>query len=171
MIDRIKERLLSFPAAYAWLQKLLAKPGIDIIGDCLEIQSGCKILDIGCGPARILERLPDSVEYVGFDPSEKYIEAARSRYGRSPLRSFHVQGIDEADLGGNTGYFDVVLAIGVLHQLDDDQAAKVFRLAKLALTGGGVSLSGCRFFPRPASGRPMPGGHGSRKIRPNPGRI
>ncbi|MDR2945325.1 MAG: class I SAM-dependent methyltransferase [Candidatus Adiutrix sp.] len=141
MTMSIKERVLSFSKAYSLFQRLLARPGVDVVSDSLKIASGCKILDIGCGPATVVERLPDSVEYCGFDPSEQYIETARLRYGGRPLHSFQVQGIDEADLGEKNGYFDLVMALGVVHHLNDEQAAKLFKLAEVALKPGGQFFS------------------------------
>jgi cyclopropane fatty-acyl-phospholipid synthase-like methyltransferase len=140
MIKQVKEKLLSFPAVYGALQWLLANPKVDVMSDYLRIEDGCKILDIGCGPARVIERLPDAVEYLGFDISEKYIEDANQKYG-GPLRSFRVQGVDEADLGENKEYFDLVMAWGVLHHLKDEQAAKLFKLAEAALKKGGIFFS------------------------------
>src|ERR1043166_3787686 len=41
---------------------------------------GDKVIDIGCGPARVLKSLP-AVEYFGLDIDADYIEFARRRYG------------------------------------------------------------------------------------------
>lgn len=92
-----------------------------------------RVLDIGCGPADILTAL-GPVAYVGFDPSEAYIEAARQRWGdrgrfvRADVESFDLRA--EAK-------FAIVIAIGVLHHLDDSQAARLFARAAEALSPDG----------------------------------
>jgi len=65
--------ILSEPAVYDALQNLLgAKKSRRIfVKDYLRPQIGDKILDIGCGTARILDELP-KVEYYGFDANPKY---------------------------------------------------------------------------------------------------
>lgn len=103
--------------------------------------AGSRVLDIGCGPADILEALPD-VDYHGFDMEARYIAAARERFGGRGV--FEVAKVGEEEL---TRYseFDLVLATGVLHHLDDAEAQKLFELASSALRPGGtlVTLDGC----------------------------
>jgi cyclopropane fatty-acyl-phospholipid synthase-like methyltransferase len=114
-------------------------------------EPGMKILDIGCGPGDILDFLPQ-VDYHGFDPSREYIEAAQRRFkGRG---TFYVGSIG-APLEKSFSDFDLVLASGVVHHLDDAQARELFRLASSALkTGGrlvtfdGVFVEGQSFFAR-----------------------
>jgi SAM-dependent methyltransferase len=104
-------------------------------------QAGDRILDIGCGPADILEALP-AVEYYGFDLSADYIEWARKRFGSRG--QFHVEMVSTELVRKYTG-FDLVLATGVLHHLTDAEAVDLFRVAKAALKPGGrlVTLDGC----------------------------
>lgn len=103
---------------------------------------GDKILDIGCGPGDILDYLPDT-DYTGLDISPEYISAARQRYG---LRGrFCCGDVGLTTIEGEQGSFDLVLAVGVIHHLDDAQAAKLFTLARRALrpTGRLVTYDGC----------------------------
>ena len=104
-------------------------------------QAGDRILDIGCGPADILEALP-AVDYHGFDLSTKYIESARKRFGTRG--HFHIEAVS-AELVRKYAGFDLVLANGVLHHLNDAEATDLFRVAKAALRPGGtlVMLDGC----------------------------
>lgn len=104
-------------------------------------RAGDRILDIGCGPADILEALP-AVEYHGFDLSSDYIESARKRFGTRG--QFYVETVS-ADLLKKYAGFDLVLATGVLHHLTDAEAIDLFQVARTALKPGGqlVTLDGC----------------------------
>jgi len=107
-------------------------------------KSGQWVLDIGCGTADILAYLPD-VHYYGFDSSQKYIDAARQRFGnRAALACTRVS---ESALEG-IPKVDLALAIGVVHHLDNDEAVSLFQLANSALKRGGrlVTLD-CCFVP------------------------
>ena len=98
---------------------------------------GSRILDIGCGPADILDALPD-VDYWGLDQSAEYIASARARHGAKGR--FEIQTVG-ADFQYEYSDFDVVLATGVVHHLDDEDALGLFRLAKSALKPHGVLVT------------------------------
>jgi len=101
---------------------------------------GQRVLDLGCGPADILQFLP-AVEYVGYDINPAYIERARRRFGHRG--EFHCSAVTE-DLP-IAQRFDLVIAHGVLHHLDDVAAGSLFRIARRALRPGGrlVTFDGC----------------------------
>ena len=100
-----------------------------------------KILDIGCGPAGILDFLPD-IHYWGFDISEAYIAEAKYKYAKRGYFSCKQLQIDDLT---NLPKFDVVLALGLLHHLDDSVPVDVIRLASEALKPGGrlVTIDPC----------------------------
>lgn len=105
--------------------------------------AGDRILDIGCGPGKILDHLPQ-VDYFGFDFSPSYIESATKRYGHRG--QFFCQRVSEAQVFlEQPESFDIVLAIGVLHHLDDTEALQLFEIARRALKKGGrlVTYDGC----------------------------
>lgn len=104
--------------------------------------AGDKILDIGCGPADILNYLP-AVNYTGLDLSPEYIRSATERFGSKGR--FCCGDVGLATIEGEHGTFDLAMAIGVLHHLDDAQAGKLFALARRALRPGGrlVTFDGC----------------------------
>lgn len=111
-----------------------------LVRDYIRTKPGDRVLDIGCGPADWLEVLSD-VEYVGLDFNPEYIEAARLKYGNRG--TFEVASVSE-DLVGKYRDFDIVLAMGVMHHLNDDEAYSLARLAASALRPGGhfVTLDG-----------------------------
>jgi len=102
---------------------------------------GDRVLDIGCGPADILEALP-AVDYHGFDLSADYVASAQARFGARG--HFQVAAVN-VELVKQYAGFDLVLATGVLHHLTDAEAVDLFRVAHAALKPGGrlVTLDGC----------------------------
>jgi SAM-dependent methyltransferase len=96
-------------------------------------KNGDKILDIGCGPADILEYLPN-VEYMGFDMNPRYIQFASQRYGNRG--NFFCQKVNP-DVLDNKMQFDIILAKNILHHLDDNESNNLFELAYKVLKPGG----------------------------------
>ncbi len=135
--------LLSIPGIYDFVQNLMgADTGRGIlVRDHIRATDGDRLLDIGCGTARILDYLP-RVEYHGFDQSKEYIEAACRRYGD---RGVFTCAMAEQTIIDHLEPFDVVLATGVLHHLDDAGATGLARLAHSALRKGGrlVTIDPC----------------------------
>lgn len=98
---------------------------------------GAAVLDLGCGTGDALAFLPD-VRYWGVDSNEAYLRAAQRRFGARG--TFLVA--DLASLGDvPDGAFDVVLALGVLHHLDDEQCRHVFAAAGRVMTPAGRFVS------------------------------
>jgi SAM-dependent methyltransferase len=111
-----------------------------LMQECIKAKAGDRVLDIGCGPADWLEVLHD-VEYVGVDFNPEYIEAARLHYG--DRGSFEVASVSD-NLKEKYHDFDIVLAMGVLHHLTDEEADSLLSLAASALRPGGrfITLDG-----------------------------
>ena len=135
--------ILSSPFVYQLFQSLMGgrKARETFVQDYIKPEPGMNMLDIGCGPAAILEYLP-SVNYWGFDSSQAYIDKAREKYGkRGQFYCRQVEGQTLIDLPK----FDRVLALGVLHHLDDVSAESLVDLAFNALGSGGslVTIDPC----------------------------
>lgn len=127
--------VLEWPAAYRAVQNILGmqKTRDRIVSEILAVKPGERVLDIGCGPADILDHLP-TVDYVGIDYSESYIEAARGRFGARG--AFIVADIKHL-LDTKQDPFDLVFAIGLLHHLDDDAAEALLGDVQRCLKKGG----------------------------------
>ena len=139
-------RLLSVAGVYNWLQKLVGADRVrrELAETFIRARPGDRVLDIGCGTAAILDYLPD-VEYYGFDPSAEYIAAARQRYGSRG--TFWQERATSASLT-RLPPCEIVLAIAVLHHLDDQEALRLFGIARDVLRDGGRLVTyDCCFTP------------------------
>jgi SAM-dependent methyltransferase len=136
--------LLSLPAGYRIFQRMVGGESSrkTYLTEYARPAAGDKILDIGCGPADILNHVRD-VNYTGLDISPEYICAAKKRFGSKGR--FFCNDVGLAAIENEQRTFDLVLAVGVIHHLDDLRAARLFDLARVALRPGGrlVTYDGC----------------------------
>ena len=138
------KQILSHPLAYNFLQNLLLKKrsrGL-LIEKYVKPDKKDHILDLGCGPGRLIDLLPEGVKYTGIDISAEYIEDAEKRYGNK--YNFICSNILDIDFT-NIGTFDKVIARGFFHHLDDRTILNLMDYIKPALSKHVqlVSLDGC----------------------------
>ncbi len=133
---------LGFAAAYRWLQMTLGGNARQrYIEEYVQPQPGQRVLDIGCGTGECVALFP-KVDYLGIDLSPKYIHAANLHYGH--LGRFITGNVDSLS-AQQLGQFDLVMANGVLHHLNDQQVQHLLRVARQVLRPGGrlVTLDAC----------------------------
>jgi len=134
--------LLEQPRIYSLFRRLVGRDTARLVyaREHLRLEPGQRVLDLGCGPGDILQFLP-AVQYVGYDINPAYIERARRRF--SARGEFHCRAVTE-DLAPSPP-FDLVVAHGLLHHLDDAAARTLFKVARRALKPGGrlVTFDGC----------------------------
>jgi SAM-dependent methyltransferase len=132
--------ILSKPFLYDLFQELIGahKYRKNFVSKFIIPYPNERILDIGCGTAKILDYLPDYISYYGFDFDKNYINAAKKYFGNRG--SFFCANIAEAKFE-NLKAFDTVLAIGVLHHLSDKEAKILIKLAFKKLKKGGVLIT------------------------------
>jgi SAM-dependent methyltransferase len=145
--------LLERPGVYSLFRRLVGRDTARSIyaREHLRLERGQRVLDLGCGPGDIVQFLP-AVDYVGYDINPAYIERARRRFGDRGAFFCAPLG-NELKIADQT--FDVVIAHGVLHHLDDEAARALFRIARRALRPGGrlVTFDGCYAEGQPALAR------------------
>ena len=135
--------VLSDARIYQWLQDLLGKHNRQhLIDQYVRPAPGQLLLDVGCGTGEISRYLPAGVRYVGVDMSPEYIEQAKARHGdRGRFLCTTLAEVDFRRLDPP----DIVLAKGLLHHLDDDEAVDLFRRVAAILRPGGrmVTIDPC----------------------------
>jgi cyclopropane fatty-acyl-phospholipid synthase-like methyltransferase len=151
MLQSIRS-VLAIPAAYNLWWNVVGGPAWAkvLVTEYIQPRDGARILEIGCGPGTIVDYLPQ-VEYVGFDLSSKYIEMARKRF---PQAEFICERVSRFSLAKQQS-FDAVLALGVVHHLDDQEARQLFQIAADALKSGGklITIDGVWTSDQSASAR------------------
>ena len=115
-----------------------------LIQNHVRAKLGDKVIDIGCGTAEVLRYLPD-VDYIGIDINPDYIAFARRTYGNKgtflvgDTQSFR----DEPRLKDA----NVVMAFGLLHHLDNGEAARCLQFAYDVLSAKGRFICHEERFP------------------------
>ncbi|MDQ1520352.1 MAG: hypothetical protein QOI55_1425 [Actinomycetota bacterium] len=128
--------LLARPSLYELFQRAIGASGVRrlFVDRYVRVQPGERVLDVGCGTGELFNWLPE-VEYVGFDPNERYIASARAR-GLGNRAQFHVGAVERIN-AAELGRFDRVIAQGVLHHLDDAAAQRLVEIAAAVLDADG----------------------------------
>ena len=86
-----------------------------------------KVLDIGCGPANVLNYLP-KCEYYGYDIDKRSINYAKKKYNKKNFH-FFCKRFNKNEIK-KLPNFDFILLFGILHHLNDKQVNLIFNLCK-----------------------------------------
>ena len=129
-------RLVTVPAIYQFIQNSLG--GYEECRDAFFSQiAGKRVLELGCGPGIWCRYLGNYEAYVGVDWNSQHIKSAQENYGSE--NTHFINGDVSTNLLIEQERFDFVLAIGLLHHLDDVNANE-FTAAR-AVTHGHISVT------------------------------
>lgn len=133
--------IISVPAVYNLVQFIAGARlyRARMVRDFIKPFEGCRILDIGCGTAEYVEFLDRhcaNYEYFGFDAEARYIVSGKELFADRPGIHLYHRVLTE-DVVEEFNNFDIVLAIGVMHHMDDRLVLSLLRLAKKVLKPGG----------------------------------
>ncbi|CAG8971795.1 hypothetical protein HYALB_00001904 [Hymenoscyphus albidus] len=110
----------------------------------LNIQSGERVFDVGCGPGNITAHIGDIVgkdgAVVGIDPSKERITLAHELALINPILSFY-EGKAEDLSRFSSSSFDVVFVNSTFHWVQDQPAAMA-EFARVLKPGGRLGMSG-----------------------------
>lgn len=127
-----RERLLEHPAVYSAWQAPFAAQKFAPVERWLRDRQLRRVLDVGCGAGTNAEHFA-GVDYVGIDLNERYLEAARGRFGGRFVQA----DLTSADLS-SLGTFDMILANSFLHHVNDSAAERILAQLSPLLTPDGT---------------------------------
>ena len=142
----LKRIILDSAAGYNLFDLIIGKFGYSrakLFAKYCPYTPGMRVLDLGCGPGTATKFFKED-DYLGIDTSSEYIEVAKKRY---PLHNFRCSDFGETheELNREYGSFDIVVAMGLLHHIDDQTAQRYISCCRKILKPGGVlvTFDGC----------------------------
>jgi SAM-dependent methyltransferase len=130
-----RERLMEHPRVYSAWQAPFASQKFAPVERWLRDHEIRRVLDVGCGAGTNAGRFSD-VEYVGIDVNERYLQAARVRFGGQFVQA-DLTGTDLSSLGT----FDMILANSFLHHVADPDVERILaQLSSLLAPEGTIHI-------------------------------
>ena len=132
-------QILSYPFFYILSQKIMSSLSFNetIIKKYVK-KKHINVLDIGCGPADILESL-NNLNYYGYDINESYINFAKNKYKDKKPKLF-CKKFSKKELK-KLPKFDVILLSGLIHHLNDQESKQLLILCKKILKKKGKLIT------------------------------
>jgi ubiquinone/menaquinone biosynthesis C-methylase UbiE len=85
-------------------------------------KSGCRVLDVGCGPGIMVQELFHlGYEFWGVDASPRMIEQCHKIFGHT--KGVHLSVGDTTDLKFSDGFIDLVICMGVIDRIEKYELA------------------------------------------------
>lgn len=127
-----RERLLAHPAVYSAWQAPFAAQKFAPVERWLCGHEVRRILDVGCGAGTNAAHFT-GVDYVGIDVNERYLQAARARFGGHFVQA----DLTSADLSP-LGTFDMILVNSFFHHVTDSAVERILAQLSPRLTPDGT---------------------------------
>lgn len=100
----------------------------------VNINSHSRVLDLGCGNGRWARVLADRCqEYIGVDVSKKFLESARRSIANANAQFIYMPAQNYCV----TEQYDLILAIGLMTYLNDEDIVKLSANCRQMLSNGG----------------------------------
>lgn len=105
------------------------------------LKNGETLVDVGAGNARLLDVVPQGVNYIGIEPSGSLREFARRRLASHEQSKMMAGGFTKLEIEDEIA--DAVTCVAVLHHVPgtDDRKASVKELHRILKPGGSLILS------------------------------
>lgn len=134
-------KVLELPIMYQTLMTVLGANKLYnyFIQEILKPKAGDSILDIGCGTGKLLEYMPEDIEYTGYDLNDEYIKQAKNKYGNRA--KFYCKAVDESISHEGSQKYDKVIAFALLHHLPDQVIHNLAKSVQPILKPGGVFIT------------------------------
>ncbi|MBI1858912.1 MAG: class I SAM-dependent methyltransferase [Candidatus Melainabacteria bacterium] len=134
------ESILQIPSMYSFFRRLVGgnQAALRLVKDYVCPFTGAKILDVGCGPGSMLEFLPHDIQYVGYDMNPGYIASAKKKY--LDRGKFYCEEVLKMSVSDHAS-FDIVMAVGLLHHLNDQEVLELLQIAKKSLKPSGFLIT------------------------------
>ena len=126
--SNILHNLINSPSVYKLIQKFMLGTSFrkKIIEKNIK-KKNVNVLDIGCGPAEIIDYMPDC-NYYGYDIDERSIRYAKKNYSNKNYH-FFCKEFRKKEIK-KLPKFDFVILFGIMHHLDSKQVNSILGLCK-----------------------------------------
>ncbi len=126
------------PWSRPWSRVLPLVPGL-----AEQLSTGIRVLDVGCGSGRVMNRLAElytNSRFLGIDLSDEAIGAARTESARRRLRNvdFVARDLSDFDATADPAAYELVTSFDAIH--DQARPLNVLKGIHRALTPAGVYL-------------------------------
>ena len=137
--------ILTRPEVYRWTREILGLNRWlkEYVARYIKPKTGDRILDIGCGTGEVTRYLAGA-EYTGVDRHQPYIDYANHHFGKNG-RFLCADVADQIEVF--RGSFDIVIANGLLHHIEDHLATRLFEVGAEVLGDDGrmITMDPCRY--------------------------
>ena len=114
---------------YALLQRITSKSSaLKFTSIFYNVKPNSKVIDIGCGPGSMLQRLNPNIDYLGIDVSSQYINTAKKKFGLQAR--FFCGETNDFITNPNFKDADVIICNCMLHHLNDQEVKDLFSFVK-----------------------------------------